>query len=260
MTIMTEGPRSFFLTAPAQIFDTDRDTAAWASKHITNNPNYKWVIGNYVESDNANSNGQYWEYNDLRLSQPTIAHSPMNIDHHATEIVGTWVASEMMFPTDDKGNNTIANPYIETLGALWKYYFPETLDAVDKAYRSGQLFISMECVSESVTCVGDHGCGQTFAYAGPVSDKYCPHILDRSSARQLNKSSFLAGALIMPGNRPGWTSAEVKELSRLTTDVEKDIILAEIAKTMPHLSSSDWEKAMWAIQMQSLQESFVSKK
>ena len=250
MTIMTEGKNSIYLTAPALFVDTEKDTAAWASKYIVNNPNIKWIIGNYVESDNANSNGQYWEYNDLRMSQPTINHSPMNIDHHAHDIVGTWVASEMMLPTD---NSNIINPYIETLGAFWKYYFPEKLRQVENAYESGQLFISMECVSDSITCVGENGCGASFAYAGPVSDTYCSHIQERSSHRQLNQSKFLGGALIMPGNRPGWKAAEVKELSALTTDEQKDIILREIAKSSPHLNNIEIENTMWAIQMQSIQ-------
>lgn len=250
MTIITESLTSTFLTTTATLIEDSRDMAsAWASKHIITNPNYKWIVGNYVESDNANSNGQYWEYNNLRMSQPTISYSPMNIDHHQNEIVGTWVASEMLMPTD---NSKIINPYIETVGAFWKYYFPETLSAVERAYESGQLFISMECISESITCVGEHGCGETFAYKGPASNTYCSHILDRTGFRQLNNSNFLAGALIMPGNRPGWKAADVKELSALTTDEQKDQILHDIALSMPHGSASDWERAMWAIQMQSL--------
>lgn len=250
MTIMTESATSTFLTTTATLIEDDRDMAStWASKHIITNPNYKWVVGNYVESDNANSNGQYWQYDDLRMSQPTISHSPMNVDHHQHDIVGTWVASEMLMPTD---NSSIINPYIETVGVFWKYYFPDVLKDVENAFKTGQLFISMECVAESITCVGEHGCGETFAYKGPASPTYCGHILDRSAHRQLNKSNFLAGALIMPGNRPGWKSADVKELSALTSDEQKDKILHDIARTIPHGSPSDWERAMWAIQMQSL--------
>ena len=252
MTILTEGTNSLFLTAPATIVDTEKETAAWASQHIVTNKNIKWIIGNYVESDNANSNGQYWEYNDLRMSQPSINHSPMNIDHHANEIVGTWVASEMLMPAD---NSNIVNPYIETLGAFWKFYFPEKLRQVESAYESGQLFISMECVSDTITCVGDQGCGKEFAFAGPMSPTYCEHILNRTGHKRLNASQFLAGALIMPGNRPGWKSAAVKDISALTTDEQKHEILKEIAKTAPHLGPSEWERLMWRLQMQSIEQS-----
>jgi len=249
MTILTEGESSLFITAPATLIDDDRDTAAWASKHIISNPNIKWVLGKYVEADNANSNGQYWSYEDLQMTQPTISHSPMNIDHHASEIVGTWVASEMMHPTD---NDNVINPYIETLGAFWKFYFPDTLKKIESAYQTGELFISMECVSETVTCAGENGCGETFKYAGPNSSSYCDHIKERASVRQLNNPSWLGGALIIPPTRPGWKNADVTEISKNTSDETKDKILVEIAKTMPHLGPSEWEKTMWAIQMQAL--------
>jgi len=249
MTILTEGNDSLFITTQATLIEDDRDTAAWASKYIVSNKNIKWVLGKYVEADNANSNGQYWQYDDLRMSQPTISHSPMNIDHHAQEIVGTWVASEMMHPTDQ---DSVINPYIETLGAFWKFYFPDTLKKVEAAYNTGGLFISMECVSESITCAGDNGCGETFDYAGPNSQSYCSHIKDRASFRQLNNPSFLGGALIVPPNKPGWSNAEVKEISKMTSDETKNKILVEIAKEMPHATPSEWEKTMWAIQMQAL--------
>lgn len=249
MTIVTEGQNSIFLTVPAMVLDTSRDMASWASKHIIENANYKWILARYVEADKANSNGQYWTYEDLRLSQPSIQYSPMNVDHHPHEIVGSWVNSEMMIPTDE---DSVTNPYIETLGTFWQYYFPELMADVQKAYDSGQLFVSMECVAETVTCGGETGCGQEFAYAGPNSPTYCEHILDRSAYRQLNKPDFKAGALIMPGNRPGWTQADVKDISRLTSDSEKERIMRDIATANPSGSEQEWEQLMWALQMQYL--------
>jgi len=257
MTIVTEGADSLFLSAKATLLDFDRDVASsWAANHVVENKNIKWITGRYVEADNANSNGQFWSYDDLRISQPTIHHSPMNIDHHRNEIVGTWTASEMMFPTD---NDAAMNPYIETLGAFWKWYFPEKMDEVQRAYDSGNLWISMECISESITCGGETGCGGKFEYAGPMHDSYCEHIRERSSYRQLDKPNFLGGALIMPGNKPGWKNADVKEISKLTTDDEKNKILAEIALEQPEASSADNERLMWRLQMQFLQESVQGK-
>ena len=140
MTVITEGANSIFLTVPAMVLDTSRDMASWASQYIKENANYKWILARYVEADKANSNGQYWTYEDLVLAQPSIQFSPMNVDHHAHDIVGTWVNSEMMIPTE---SDSITNPYIETLGTFWKYYFPELMSDVQKAYEAGQLFVSM---------------------------------------------------------------------------------------------------------------------
>ena len=211
MTILTENDSSFFFMAEAQVIDTDRDMASeWASKYIVDNPALKWIVGKYVEADNANSNGQYWTLQDLQLKQPTIQHSPMNVAHRANDIVGTFVGSEMIYAAQEE-----VNPYIETVGTIWKYYFPDVVSQVEEAFKQGELYLSMECVSDTITCVGPMGCGQTFDYSGPMSAAYCDHIKDRASYRQLNNPHFLAGALIAPPDRPGWKSASVNEMSIL---------------------------------------------
>jgi hypothetical protein len=246
MTIVTEGKNSFFISTPVKLLDLDHDTAAdWASQHIIANPAIRWIVGKYVEADNANSNGQQWSLEDLRQSQSSIRHTPMNLAHKSRNIVGTFVASEMIYP-----DYADANPYIETLGAFWKYYFPEELAMVETAYQMDALYQSMECISESVTCAGPNGCGQTFDYAGPMSESYCEHILSRESSRQLNKPLFLAGALIYPPERPGWKNASVNELSQISSlisDEAKHDLIKSIAQESPTLSPKEWEFMMFRI-------------
>lgn len=252
MTILTESSSKIFISTQAQLLDLSRDMASsWAAKHIYEDPAKKWILGNYVEADNANNNGQYWRYEDLLISQPTISNTPMNIDHKSRNIVGTWVASEMVIPTQDNSN---LNSYIETLGVFWRYYFAEEMAKVESAYDAGTLWISMECVGDTVTCGGDHGCGQEFAYMGPSHESYCSHINDRASYRVLNNPHFLAGALILPGNRPGWSSADVKDISKFTTDEECEKIIRDIAKASPDASPEVWESLMWQLQMAALQD------
>lgn len=249
--ILIEGKKSFYLNTPATLLNLDRDTASdWASAHIINNPAMRWIVGKYVEADTPNSNGQQWSLEDLRASQSSIHHTPMNLAHKAHSIVGTFVSSEMIYP-DFAG----ANPYVETLGTFWKYYFPEELAMVETAFGMGALYQSMECVAESVTCVGEAGCGQTFDYAGPSSDQYCDHILSRESSRQLNNPWFLAGALIYPPDRPGWKNASVNELSKidkLMSDEQKHDLMLSVAKESPHMSPSEWEAMMGLIVAHSL--------
>ena len=252
--IVTEGKNSFYLSAPAVVLDLDRDTAAdWASHHIVKNPAIKWIVGKYVEADTPNSNGQQWSLEDLRASQSSISHTPMNLAHKEQAIVGTFTASEMIYP-----DYADANPYIETLGAFWKYYFPDELAMVETAFQQGALYQSMECIAESVTCTGPNGCQQTFDYAGPNSPEYCEHILNRESSRQLNKPLFLAGALIYPPDRPGWKNASVNDLSaldKLMSDDDKHKLLVSIASESPELSTQEWEFIMFRIIEQSLKES-----
>jgi hypothetical protein len=253
MTVVTEGKNSIFFSTPVTILDLDRDQAsAWASQHIINNRAIKWLVGSYVEADNANSNGQQWSLSDLRESQYSISHTPLNLAHKSRAIVGTLVASEMIYP-----DFSDANPYIETLGAFWKYYFPEELAMVETAYQVGALYQSMECIAESVTCAGESGCGQTFDYAGPMSEEYCEHILNRESGRQLNKPLFLASALIYPPDRPGWKQASVNDLSALSllvSDEDKHEIVQSIASSSPELSPQEWELMMFRIIEQTFRE------
>ena len=245
MTILVQGPKSYHFATSAVLLDETRDIASsWASKHIVPNEAIKWVVAKYVEADNANYNGQMWKLQDLQLKKPTIVHSPMNINHAAHHIVGTFPAAEMMYPVGDHAQQL--NPYIEVLGAMWRFYFPQEMEAVEAAFKEGSLYTSMECVSTSVTCAGDGGCGQTFAYMGPVSETYCEHLQQPGGVRQLNDPHFLAGALIIPPARPGWGGASVDEISALIQAnlAQAEKIYNQVAENAPHLDPKAWENLM----------------
>ena len=242
MTILTERSNSFYFTCPVEIVNADRDMAAhWAAPLINENPAFKWIIGKYVEADNANSNGQYWSLDDLKMSKPSIEHAPMNMGHRQNHIVGTYVASEFMYPIEQE-----MNAYIETASVFWKYYFPDELQMVQNAYDMGALHQSMECIAESVTCAGPMGCGETFKYGGPMSSEYCDHIKSRESYRQLNNPHFLAGGLILPPDRPGWKNASIDEVASVSED-ELERVYNQISESSPHLDSGQWEALMFEI-------------
>ena len=247
MTILVEGERSFFINTPAIIINDLKDVASnWASSHIYANDAIKWVLAKYVEADQANSNGQMWALEDLRLKFPTVNNSPMNIDHHQHEIVGTWAASELLYPTEEQSSQF--NPYVEVLGAFWRAYFPEVFQAVEEAFNTGMLSVSMECSGDSVTCSGTEvACGETFDYLGPFSDTYCSHIKERASHRQINNPHFLGGALIMPPNKPGWKSAHVTEMSDLTTNEDADQMMEKLEEQHPNGSEQQWRSMMNSI-------------
>lgn len=244
MTILTENDTSFIFSAQVRLLETERDIASdWAGKHIFDNPMYKWVIGHYVEADNANSNGQFWTLDDLRMKKPTIQHSPMNLAHQPTNIIGTYANSEIIYPASGT-----AKPFIETLGVFWKYYFPKLLPYVEEAHGEGSLFQSMECVADSVTCVGPDSCGESFPYKGPMHESYCEHIKERASFRQLNNPTFLAGALLFPPfPNPGWKNAAITDLANNVSDEKKDAMIRSIANDMPNSDPNEWERVMWQI-------------
>lgn len=243
MAVLTENKNSFFLSTPAILLDDDKECASdWASKHIIPNKWFKWILANYVEADKPNLNKQYWSLGDLEDNVQSIANTPMNLGHRHRNIVGSWTNAEILYPTESS-----SNPHIETLGALWKYYFPEVMNNVQDAYDIGSLAVSMECVAESITCFGENGCQQTFDYAGPHHDSYCDHLNSYASVRKLNHPHFLAGALVLPPENPAWPGADVKELSTLTTDEEKDRQIESIKSEFPNLDAAQWEKMMYAI-------------
>lgn len=251
MTVLVEGKKSFYMGTSAIIVPDDREVASdWASKHITPNPAIKWVLGRYAESDNPNRNKQFWSYEDLQMARPTVDHGPMNMLHRPRHIVGAFVASEMIYPANAPEDMTDSgNPYIEALGAFWKYYFPEEYAVVEMAYNEGSLYYSMECVADTITCAGEDGCGKEFAFEGPRSENYCEHMNARTSILQLNRPHFLGGALIVPPERPGWAGADVRELSALVAahQEEAEKVFNSVKEEFQELDEAQWEATMLAI-------------
>ena len=259
MSAVFEAGKSIFISTPATIVNDDYDTASsWASKYITANDSVKWILAKYVEADNANSNNQYWTLNDLRIKHSTVSNTPMNIDHKRAQIVGNWAGSELLYPTDSAA---VMNPYVEVIGSFWRRYFPEEFAKVEESFERGSLFVSMECYSDTITCVGtDVACEQTFEYRGPIDSSYCDHINDRASFRQFNNPTFIGGALIVPPNKPGWQSASVDDLSEMITKHEEDLLMAELETAAgPDVEEFDLRATLDAIVRRSRLESTLER-
>lgn len=246
MNVLIETTRGIHFGGRAMLLGDDDRECAWAEQWIRHDPDLKWILGNYVEADNANSNGHIFPLEDLKEAQATIANKPLNMLHQARRIVGNYVAVEMLYPVE--GASAGANPHIEALSCFYRYYFPEEFKAVEAAQAEGAIFYSMEAVPASLTCAVDD-CGQEFAYRGRAHDSYCAHLKEPVAARRLNRPHFKGGALIIPPVLPGWKGADIKEITAL---IERD---AEDAETLyeafkqqgPHLESSQWEAAMVAV-------------
>lgn len=246
MTALIEVDNKLFVTAKASVVEDGFDSASWISEKIIHHPGHRWILGRYVEADNPNSNMQYWSLESLWASYHTIWNTAMNINHVQTDVVGAWNYSDIIYP--DSADSGI-NPYVEALGVFWQARFPDLYEDVAKAYSTGQLYVSMECTAESITCGGDNGCGATFEYRGPFDASYCSHIRDRSAYRSFNNPVFHGGALIMPGTQPGWSGAWVKDLSK----AERDLIMEQLSGIDADGDVADWERSMWAIQMAAIQ-------
>lgn len=243
--MIIESDNHLFLTYKATLIDTNKELA-WAERSVITDPAKSWVLGRYVEADRANSNKQYWSLADLKAAQLTIHHAPLNIGHDPTKLVGHFVDTEMMYPVSGQAEGE--NPFIEALAVIYKAHFPAEYQLIQQAHEAGQLYFSMECVPQSITCSGDDGCGQEFQYDGPMSASYCSHITSRTAVRQLNAPHFTGGALIMPPVQPGWSNADVHSIVAGLADAADKRLLVEAAATDRQQLRDEWETQMAAVQ------------
>lgn len=65
--------------------------ASWAVDK--SNPFVSWIAGDFVESDNANSNTQFWTAGDLAMSEYTIRYAPLNMIHKFRQPIGFFAAT-----------------------------------------------------------------------------------------------------------------------------------------------------------------------
>jgi hypothetical protein len=253
MTTLLESKTTHMMIDQAMLVPEDRDMAShWASDLMNNNPAYRWVVAKYVEADAPNSNRQQWTLSDLEERSSTVNHSPMNMLHRREHIVGNFIGQEILYPI--AGNDTVEeaeqrNPYVEVVGAFWKYYFPNELASVERAFSEGSLFVSMECVGEHMTFIDPSGESKSFDYMGPSHESYGAWGLSKSNIRQIDQPHFLGGGLIIPPQKPGWKNATVKELSTMIDDneIEAEMVYKSFAEKAPHLDSATWEDLMLVV-------------
>lgn len=247
MSAVYEGDRAFYMACAAHILDTSKEMA-WAEKHVVENAAHKWILGRYAEADRANTNRQFFGMDNLKFGQPLLAHSPLNINHSPL-IVGAYVASEIVYPTGEgAGEGDPLNPYLDALSVFWKHYFEDEYAVVETAHKAGRLFYSMECVPHEIACGGEAGCGKVFEYAGRSHATYCDHLNDPKSGviKDLIQPHFTAGALIVPPVQPGWSRADIKQISEIVRDHAEsaEALYSGLAEDAPEADVATWEQVM----------------
>lgn len=247
MTVTYEGDHSIFIGCEAHIIDESHELA-WAEQHVVHNSFYKWIIGRYAEADKANANRQHFTMDNLKFGQPLLAHAPLNINHSPL-IVGTFVASDIVYPTQTADDNEGGlNPFMETLSVFWHHYFEDEFDVVETAHKANRLFYSQECMPAEIGCGGEFGCGKYFEYGGRQNPNYCSHLNDPKSGvvKDLVRPHFSAGALIVPPIRPGWNMAEIKQISEVHKNDPDEVerLYQQISEEIPGAEPTEWEAVM----------------
>ena len=249
--IYADTGRGLLLGAKVDLIRPDRVVAEWTHRSIVPNDKFLYIAAKYVEADQANENKHFWSFEALQNAQSSIVNSPINVMHQPHNIVGVMVDQELLFPEayEEKEAEAkavaydYAKPYIEMLGALWKFYFPKTVETIEAAQEMGSLFVSMECISDTVTRVDRDGSETEYPFKGGDIKAYDFH--GESDYVRLNEPHFVGCGLVLPPARPGWKGAEVRELLSAVDD-DGEALYDQIKEQTPQLCPAEWEQLMLA--------------
>lgn len=229
---VVEGADSLFLTGPAVTLSPEK-AAAW-EKAATANPQYTYLQGRFVEADNPNRNNAYWTTQDLEMGQPTVANGPLNWLHDDQHIVGVLTDSELVYR--ERAAQGEVGTHITAMAVVWKFLYPRETQMIEKASADRSLWYSMECTSQTVTCIdspGRPGCGGTFPYAQVQLEptKVCNHLREKSSVRRFGDPTFLGGAVIIPPVVPGWGDANAAVMRQAAAISERAHLTEQLTET-----------------------------
>jgi 2'-5' RNA ligase len=205
--------------------------AATGNRHLT------WLAGRLVGADAPNRNGALWTSEDLAFGRPSVKHGPVNWLHEGTHVIGT-LADAVFVPREQAGD---VGAHIASLAGIWTWLYPQETAAITTASDAGRLWQSMECISETVECAGDSGCGRTVSYGSYLDGAgVCTHMRERSAVRRFANPVFLGSAVIVPPVRPGWADADTRVLRQLS------MVAADTYEVAGHpdMTASEWERLM----------------
>lgn len=249
--IIVPTSNGFILGSTAALVDEDNVARAWAERHVRKDPDLRWIVGNYVEADQANSNGHIFPLDELLVAQTTIPGKPLNMLHREHYILGYFAGAQLL---DESGHDldeagvqarckaeSAGHPYVEALAALWHTRFPEEFFRIQAAHKEGSLFFSMEAIPESVSCPT---CEHEAVFAGLESESYCAHMQGATGPKILRRPVFSGGAIIIPPVRPGWDRSDIKTISKMYEQSQIDAFEADLKVELPHLAPDKWESVM----------------
>ncbi len=181
------------------------------------------IRGRLVGAEQANRNGQFWSTGDLVFGMKSVVGGPLNWLHQDRKIIGALTDAELIRPTRAAAAaGQWPHPYIAAGSVVWSYLFPGETQVIREAAAQNKLYYSMECVSGSVQCFGEKGCGRVVAYADATNrnENCCDHIRAKASTRRFIDPVFQGAAVIVPPVAPGWADANVELLRRANASAE----------------------------------------
>jgi hypothetical protein len=169
------------------------------------------LTGRLVEAEHANRNGAFWTQGDLEFGLPSVGRGPLNWLHEETKIVGSLFDPVLVNAREAAAGSPSMGPHIRTEATMWGWIFPREVAAVQDYATAGKAWLSMECISQEVACVGPNGCGSKVSYLDyqHKADNVCAHLRERASHRRFVNPIFQGAAVIVPPVEPGWANADL---------------------------------------------------
>lgn len=231
---MHETDHSTILTAPAGLV-----------REMANRKDpFLYLQGRFVGAEKANRNGALWTLEDLEVGEPTVKHGPVNWLHDDKKVVGAITDSELVLPENEREAASYgapyADPFISANSAIWRFLYPQEAAVIEMAADQGSLWYSMECVSESVICSGENGCGAEMSYVDALlkTTKACEHVRERASERRFKNPIFLGAGIIVPPVRPGWADANATLMKESASLAERAFEQAG----QPEVADQQWHQ------------------
>lgn len=240
---------SFLVCSSAALLEPSDQLEAWAQRHIRVDPDIRWILGNYVEADNANSNGHIFPLDELIQAQATLPGKPLNMMHREHYIVGAFAGAQLLTTEGvpitaaevDVTKHSEVGAHVEALAGMWHNRFTEEFFNVRRAHAEGSLYFSMEAIPDQVSCPT---CDLRTAFAGITSDTYCDHMQGATGPKRLHTPTFSGGAIILPPVKPGWSRADITAIARYLDDPAAEEVYDAVATESPELSPQEWERLM----------------
>lgn len=235
--------------------EKDGVLTAWAERHVTVDPNFRWLLGNFVEADRANQNGHIFVLDELRAAVPTLHLKALNVLHREQHCIGAFASGQLVKPDgtelkadevtdDDQLEAAEAFPIMESLAAMWVRRFPDEFLAIRGAHAEGSLWYSHETTPSEVSCPV---CEHRTAFAGINDESYCEHMnASMVAPMRLHEPVFAGGAVVIPPARPGWNRADMKKISALLKAEPEaaEELYASLEEDLPALEAKTWEHMM----------------
>jgi len=198
--VFERGDKIYFV-APVSPFtpgDADIEKFAFAEelKKGVPNPNFLWLKGNYVEADNANSNGDEWTAEELSIKSLTPMYCPVTVMHDPRTAVGLIADTRLLTPEADK----VPRARIETTLAIWAHRFRDIAEEIAHNYEQGMLMQSMECMAPYYAC---KTCGQNFHTLPDQAERknWCSHLAESPNAGRILGGVTFTGTGLIFGSR-----------------------------------------------------------